>query len=142
MLYGSMVGDVKDASGAGVPGAEVVVTQQQTQLVRKTVADQNGRYSFATLTPGDYDVKISAPGFKTFSKQQVPVTLNSIARVDASLEVGAVNETVEVNAAAPPLQTDRADVSHEVDAATLENAPIPPGRNYQQLLRTVPGITG
>src|SRR5215469_15886222 len=86
VLYGSIVGEIKDASEAVVPGAVVVVTQVQTQLTRRTVTDTGGRYTFATLTPGDYDVKITASGFKTFAKTNVPVTLNSVTRVDALLE--------------------------------------------------------
>ena len=140
VLYGSMVGDVKDAGGGVVPGAEVAVTQEQTQLARKTVTDSSGRYTFATLTPGDYDIRIVAPGFKAFAKQHVPVTLNSVTRIDAALEVGAVTETVEVNAAAPPLQTDRADVRHDITAETLEKVPLPPGNNFESLFVTIPGV--
>ena len=107
---------------------------------RKAVTDSSGRYTFATLTPGDYDIRIVAPGFKAFAKQHVPVTLNSVTRIDAALEVGAVTETVEVNAAAPPLQTDRADVRHDITAETLEKVPLPPGNNFESLFVTIPGV--
>ena len=140
VLYGSMVGDVTDVSGATVPGAQVVATQEQTQLVRKAVTDPNGRYTLSTLTPGDYDIKITASGFKTFAKDHVPVTLNNITRVDASLQVGEVNQTVEVSGAAPPLQTDRADVRHDITSETIENVPLPPGNNFESLFGTIPGV--
>ena len=77
----------------------------------------SGHYTIATLPPGDYEIRISANGFKTFAKTHVPVTLNNLSRVDATLEVGEVNQTVEVTGAAPPLQTDRADVHHDITAA-------------------------
>ncbi|HKX00196.1 MAG TPA: TonB-dependent receptor [Bryobacteraceae bacterium] len=140
VLYGSLVGQVNDASGAAVPGALVVVTQEQTQLIRKVATDASGRYTLPTLTPGDYQIKITAPGFKTFAKENVGVTLNSITRVDASLQVGQVNQTVEVTGAAPPLQTDVADVHHDLTADTIRNVPLPPGNNFETLFGTIPGI--
>src|SRR6185437_9679358 len=140
VLYGSLAGNVKDASGAPIPGAVVAVTQEQTQLTRQGATDQSGQYSLTTLLPGTYDVKISAKGFKTFLKGNVPVVLNSVGRVDASLEVGDVSQTVEVNSAAQLLQTDRADVHHDLTAETIENAPLPPGNNFESLFGTIPGI--
>jgi Carboxypeptidase regulatory-like domain/TonB dependent receptor-like, beta-barrel len=140
VLYGSLVGNVKDASGAAVSGAAVTVTQVQTQLTRRAVTDPSGSYSLSTLPPGDYEVKISAQGFKTFAKAQVPVTLNSVSRVDASLQVGDVTQTVEVTAAGPLLQTDRSDVRHDITAETIRDVPLPPGNNFESLLGTVPGV--
>ncbi len=141
VLYGSLVGNVKDASGAVLPGAAVSVTQLQTQLTRTATTDQSGAYTLATLPPGEYTVKITANGFKTFAKQHVPVTLNTVNRVDAALEVGAVSETVEVTGAAPALQTDRADVHHDLTAETIENLPLPPGNNFESLFGALPGVS-
>src|SRR5579885_1198217 len=93
VLYGSMVGNVTDASGAAVPNATVEVTQMETQLTRKAVTDAGGQYTLSTLSPGSYNVKVTAAGFKTFDKTNVPVTLNNVSRVDASLQVGEVNQT-------------------------------------------------
>jgi hypothetical protein len=140
VLYGSLTGNVQDASGAAIPSAVVEVTQQQTKASRRTVADLNGQYVLSTLSPGDYDIRISAPGFKTFVKTQVPVTLNSVGRVNAALEVGAVNQTVEVSGSAALLQTDRTDVRHDITAETIRNVPLPPGNNFESLFATVPGI--
>ncbi|HZQ54831.1 MAG TPA: TonB-dependent receptor [Bryobacteraceae bacterium] len=140
VLYGSMVGNVTDASGAAVPNATVEVTQMETQLTRKAVTDAGGQYTLSTLSPGSYNVKVTAAGFKTFDKTNVPVTLNNVSRVDASLQVGEVNQTVEVTSAAPMLQTDRADVRHDITAETIQNVPLPPGNNFESLFKTVPGI--
>jgi hypothetical protein len=140
ILYGSLVGSVKDPSGAAVPGAAVTVTQVQTQLTRSVTADQSGDYTISTLSGGTYTVKVSAPGFKTYSQTGVNVTINSITRVDASLALGAVSQSVEVTAAAAVLQTERADVHHDLTAATIENVPLPAGNNFQQLFRAIPGF--
>ncbi len=140
VLYGSMVGNVKDASNAAIPGAVVEITQEQTQLTRRTVTDTSGHYTLSTLSPGDYAVKVSAPGFKTFARENIPVTLNTVTRVDAAMEVGEVTQTVEVTGAAPLLQTDRTDVRHDITAETIRNVPLPPGNNFESLFATVPGI--
>ena len=140
ILYGSLVGNVKDPSGAAVPGATVTVTQVQTGLTRSVVTDQSGSYSLSTISAGTYEVKIAAQGFKTFDKSGLPVAINTIVRVDATLEVGAVNETIEVTSTAPLMTTDRADVHHELTATTIENVPMPPGNNFEELFRAVPGF--
>lgn len=140
VLYGSLVGNVTDASGAAVPGATVTAVQTETGLTRSAVTDRAGSYTIATLSAGTYDVKISAPGFKTFEKTDVPVGINTVARVDASLQLGAVTQTVEVSAAAVALQTDRADVRHELTSTTIQNVPLAPGNNFEQLFRAVPGF--
>jgi hypothetical protein len=139
-LYGSLVGNVTDQSGAAVPGATVSVVQAETQLSRQVVTDSAGGYTLSTLAAGTYNVKISAAGFKTYEKAGVAITINTVARVDASLQVGAVNQTVEVSATAAALQTDRADVHHDLTATTIENVPVPPGNNFEQLFRAVPGF--
>jgi len=69
------------------------------------------------------------------------VAINTVNRVDATLEVGAVSQTVQVNASAAVLQTDRADVHHDISAQTLEQVPLPPGNNFQTLMRVIPGAT-
>ena len=140
VLYGSLVGSVKDPSGAAVPGATVTAIQTETQLTRSVTTDQAGDYTMSTLSAGTYTVKISAQGFRSTSQKGVAVSINTISRVDSTLELGAVTQTVEVSAAAAVLQTERPDVHHDLTAATIENVPMPPGNNFEQLFRTVPGV--
>ena len=139
-LYGSLVGNVTDPSGAAVPGATITVTQRQTQLTRTVTADPSGGYKVATLSAGTYDIKISASGFRTFEKTGVTVDINSVERVDAVLELGAMTQTVEVNATAHLLQTETPDVHHDLTATTIENVPMPPGNNFEELFRAMPGF--
>ncbi len=141
VLYGSMVGNVVDNNGAAVPSATVKITNKATNQSRDAVTNAEGAYNFSTVQTGFYDITVSKTGFKTFTRSNLEVTLNSITRSDIALEVGQVSETVSVTADAVLLQTDRAEVRSELTSQTLLNLPIPPGRNYQQLLRALPGIT-
>ncbi|HET8548426.1 MAG TPA: carboxypeptidase-like regulatory domain-containing protein, partial [Bryobacteraceae bacterium] len=141
VLYGSIVGHVEDQSGAGVPRATVTATNTQTGLTRETQADQLGNYEVPNLLGGTYQLRITAAGFQTFVASDVSVTINTVTRVDARLQVGAVTEAVTVSAAALALQTDRAEVRQEVTTQQLVNLPVASGRNYQQIFRVLPGFS-
>jgi hypothetical protein len=141
VLYGSLVGRVEDPSGAVLPGARVTVTNKATGQQRETVADSNGAYAFRDLQVGVYDLTITQSGFKSFTKSNVTVSLNSIVREDIQLTVGGTSETVTITAGAAALQTDRADVSNQLDKAQITNLPIGAGRNFQQLYKLIPGAS-
>ncbi len=141
VLYGSIVGNVTDSAGAAVAGASVTITHKETGQSRESVTNANGSYDFTTVLAGTYSVKISKSGFKTSTKDDVAVTLNTVTRADISVEVGQVSETIVITAEAAQLKSDRADVSAELTSRPLQNLPVPLGRNYQNLFRTLPGIT-
>jgi Cna protein B-type domain./TonB-dependent Receptor Plug Domain. len=140
VLYGSIVGNVNDPSHAPIPGATVTITQRETGQVRQGTTNETGAFSFPTVASGTYDVKVTKEGFQT-AASNVIVTINSVSRADIDMHVGQLSETISVSAAAAELQTDRAEVRTEVNTKTLRDLPVPPGRNYQQLFRTVPGFT-
>lgn len=140
-LYGSLVGNVRDASDAAVADAKVTIINKQTNQVREGFTNPFGAYNFPTIASGLYDVRVEKEGFQTFTRRDVMVSINSIVRVDAVLQLGSVTEVVSITAEAPPLQTDRAEVRAEMTSTTLVNIPVPPGRNYQQLFRMLPGFT-
>jgi Carboxypeptidase regulatory-like domain/TonB dependent receptor/TonB-dependent Receptor Plug Domain len=140
-LYGSIVGNVTDNSNAVVSGATVKITNKGTNQVRESITNESGGFNFTAVQTGTWEVSVTKQGFKTVTNANVIVTLNSITRADMNLEVGQVVDTVNVTADAGLLQTDRSEVRAELTSSTLQNLPIPPGRNYQQLLRTLPGIT-
>ncbi|MGH9675209.1 MAG: TonB-dependent receptor domain-containing protein [Bryobacteraceae bacterium] len=141
VLYGWIVGNVKDKSGAAVPEAAVSVKEGATGLERQTRTNESGQFQFPTVPGGVYTITISRTGFTTFSTKDVNVSPNSIARVDATLEVGAVSESIRVEAAPPALQTDRAEVRTEISSRQFSNAPLPPGRNYSHMFKILPGFT-
>jgi hypothetical protein len=141
ILYGSIVGEIKDQSEAAVPGAKVTVTNRQTNESRETEASPDGTFAFPTLQSGVYDVRVSRQGFQTYTRQDVAVTINSTVRVNVSLQVGAVSESINVSGSAAALQTDRTEVRGEITNKTLVDIPIPGARNYQYMLVNIPGIT-
>jgi hypothetical protein len=141
VLYGSIVGNVTDDTRGAVPGATVTITNTETGASRDAVSDAAGRYNFPAVQPGTYQVTVKVDGFRTFTRQDVGVTLNSVARVDVALQVGQLNESVTVSAERPLLQTDRAEVRSELKATELVNLPVSLNRNYQYLFRVLPGFT-
>ena len=141
VLYGSMVGNVTDPSGAAIPGASVTITNQETNFSREGTTNAEGIYSFPGIPGGKYLIKVVNPGFVEYQKKDIEVATNSTVRVNVPLQLGQIQQTVEVTAQSGPLlQTDRADVRLEVNSKKLESLPIPMGRNYQGLFRTLPGF--
>lgn len=141
VLYGSLVGNATDANGAVVPGAAVVATNQRTGVSVTGRTDAAGTYQFVTLQPGTYALKVTMSGFKTTERRDIVVEANNTTRTNVMLEVGDLQQSVTITGEAPALQTDRADVHQDVTTMELENLPVPIGRNYQQLYRTMPGFS-
>lgn len=141
VLYGSIVGTVEDPTGAVVPGANVAVTNTETGATREVKADEQGRYNVVSLLAGNYNVAISAAGFRTLTRTGVSVTINSVTRVEARLEVGQISDKVTVSATAATLQTDRSDTRAEISSKSVVELPLPSYRNYQSMLNLVPGAT-
>ncbi len=141
VLYGSLVGNITDQNEGAVPAGVVTATDQGTGLSRSVTTDDTGTYQFVNLPPGTYTLKIAKPGFKTFERRDVPVEANNITRNNVQLEVGSVEQSVTVTGEAAVLQTDRAEVHEDVSTTELQNLPVPLGRNYQQIYRTLPGFS-
>jgi Carboxypeptidase regulatory-like domain/TonB dependent receptor-like, beta-barrel len=140
-LYGSIVGRLTDSTDAGVPGAAVTATHTETSQARTATTSENGVYSFPALPSGTYTVSIAISGFQPVTRRNVNVTISTAVRVDVRLQVNAVSETVDVSAQTVTLQTDRAEVRSELNTRALEELPVPPNRNYQNLFVTIPGFT-
>lgn len=119
ILYGGLVGNVTDSSSAAVPNAKVTIVHVATGTTRETATNEMGTYRFPTIAPGTYELTVQANGFRTFSRTGIEVAVNNLTRVEARLEVGDVTERMTVEASAAALQTDRAEVRHEVAKETL-----------------------
>jgi hypothetical protein len=141
VLYGSIVGGVTDSQGAVVPGATVTITSKETNLTRETTTNAEGTYTLANVLPGTYDVKIALEGFRESLRQNVPVTIGQVSRVDVVLEIGALTETVTVESKSELLQTDTADVHTELKSTEITAMPLNQFRNYQALINLVPGAS-
>ena len=141
VLYGSILGDVKDSSGAAMPGATVLVTNNRTGLKREAVTDGVGHFNLADLPAGVYSFKATQQGFKTFEQtaghghhQQRHARRRRRSR-------SARWATPSPSRAEPPkLQTETAEVHANLLGAELTNLPVPLGRNYQQVYRMLPGF--
>ena len=138
-LYGSVVGNVKDAQGGIVPGGTVTLVNTGTNLKRETTTDAQGAFNFVNVLAGKYDVRVALQGFREAVRSGVPVSNGEISRVDISLEIGAMSETVTVKSEAELLQTDKADVKTDLKADEIVNLPLNQFRNYQALVVLVPG---
>jgi hypothetical protein len=141
LLQGAIGGNVTDSSHAAVSGAQVVAADQATGFSRQTVTNSTGAFNMPVLPPGTYDVTVRSAGFQTYTRTGVVVTAETVSRVDAVLEVGAVTETVSVTASSATLQTDRADVRSELGSNLLASLPVPIGRNYQMVFTNIPGVS-
>src|SRR3954465_10851419 len=94
VLYGPLVGNVTDPSQGAVANASVTLSSRETGLTKDTKSDDRGVYEFNNIQAGTYSVKITAPGFNTFEASNIPVSVNTVSRVDAQLKLGAVTETI------------------------------------------------
>ncbi|MBI3683429.1 MAG: TonB-dependent receptor [Acidobacteria bacterium] len=138
-VKGTLLGTVTDSTAAVVPGAKVSITEVNTGIGRAVEANQNGYYVFANLESGVYRVQVEHTGFKTAVRDRVEVLVNTTIRVDVELQPGTVSETVDVQAEAAVLQTDRSDTGRKIETRQLSDMPLPYNRNFQGLLNLVPG---
>ena len=142
VLYGALTGTLTDRSGAVVPNTEVVITNESTGAVRTANADQQGDYSFKNVLPGPYTVSVTPKGnFARFTQKSVQVDTNRTMRVDVILQVGNVSQEITVDAAPPVLQTETAEVNHQISETQLTQLPITStqGRQYQAMYTIIPG---
>ncbi len=139
-VYGEIFGTVRDASGAAIPGGEVTITDVGKATVFTTLTNDSGNYSKTRLIPGKYQVKVSLSGFKSFIQDDVIVTADAGTRVDATLEVGALTESITVSAETPMLKSDRADVSTLLNSKAVSELPLL-NRNFSELQLLTPGTS-
>ena len=135
----SLTGIVSDQSGATVPGATVTATNQATNVAYAGVSNEAGNYTLTTLPVGIYVVKAEVSGFKTATTKPIQVEAKQIVRLDFKLELGAIEELVEVTGTSPVLQTESATVGEVISGTTLNALPLN-GRNTGQLSLLLPGV--
>ncbi|MGH9534810.1 MAG: carboxypeptidase regulatory-like domain-containing protein [Terriglobales bacterium] len=139
IVTGTIRGRVTDASGAAIPGAAVKVVNLQTGFTRSVPTNAHGEYAVLALPPGQYDVTVTKPGFKTFTQNKVNLTVGQTFVANAALSVGSVSQTVEVNASAVQINTTNAQLGTTVDTQQIEQLPLI-GRNWFQLQLLQPGV--
>lgn len=135
---GSILGVVVDPSGSALVGAQITVTNMQTNFPRTTVTNGTGEYVVSNLPIGTYSVTAEMTGFRTNIESPIELTLKARVRVDLKMQTGVVNQSVEVTSSAPLLKTDTAEVSTLISRKELEALPSL-DRNFLSLQVLTPG---
>jgi len=139
-LYtGSIAGTVTDPTGAVIPSARVIATDQDKGFSFTAVADDSGRYLLRPIPPGSYSVSVEAPNFQNQRKEGIKVDVNQNASVDFSMKVGAAGQVVDVEAGGAELQTQDAVTGQVVDRNLINNLPLI-NRSVLDLAYLAPGI--
>lgn len=134
----SLTGIVTDQSGAPVPGATVTATTQETNVAYTGVSNAAGNYTLTSLPLGTYVIKAELAGFKTTVTNPIQVEAKQIVRLDFKLDLGKIEESIEVPARTPILQTESATVGTVISGTTVSSLPLN-GRNTGQLSLLLPG---
>lgn len=135
-----LVGTIREASGAIVPGVTITATNLDTGLTRMAVTNDQGDYVLPTLPVGRYEVAAELSGFKRVVQSPVPLDVDQTARVDLLLELGAITETVEVTGGAPLVNSETSSIGQVIGEEQVRGLPLN-GRNFIQLGLLVPGTT-
>ncbi|MGI4757758.1 MAG: carboxypeptidase regulatory-like domain-containing protein [Janthinobacterium lividum] len=138
---GAIRGTVTDAQGSVIAGATVTVTSKATAKVQTVRTGRDGQYSVGLLPPEVYTLSVTAEGFKTEAPPAVTVLVTETARADAKMVPGSAGETVEVSAAAPPMQVENATLGTVVEGSTIRELPTT-NRNFTQILTISAGVAG
>ena len=137
----SILGNVQDSSGAGVPKASVSVRNEGTNFTRTMETDENGDYRVSGLEAGFYRVTVTAPGFKTFEQTRIDVVSNQNKRVDVRLEVGEVSTTVTVEGGLAQIETESAALSNVKTARDFGQLPLSTmGRGWANITNVTAGV--
>ena len=136
---GTILGTLRDTSGASIPGAKVAIRNNATGIVTTITTNQSGLYRVPNLTPGTYQLTASATGFATTIEDNVIVDVGSELAVNLQLRVGAVTEKVQVTSEAPEVSTTNSTISAVVNENTVRELPLN-ARDWTALANLEPGV--
>jgi hypothetical protein len=137
---GEITGQIVDSTGAVIAGATISITNVSTNATRNAVSTDAGVYTFPSLPPGTYNMRVEKAGFKTATTNQIEVQVQQTVRMDFNLSVGQVSESVEVSAQASQLQAENSTVGTVIENKRIVELPLN-GRNYLQLVALSPNVT-
>lgn len=136
---GAISGTVSDPTGGVLPGVAVTITNQETNVSQDVVTDDKGFYQVRYLNSGTYTVTAKVSGFRTVLRKNVEVRVGDVVPVDVTLETGGIEETVEVIAETPLLNTSSGVSGQVIDSNQIQQLPLGDGTAYM-LTRLAPGI--
>jgi outer membrane receptor protein involved in Fe transport len=134
----TVVGNVTDATGAGIPNAAVAVRNQNTGEERNTTTDASGAFIVPSLTVGTYRVEVKSSGMQTVVANDLVLDVGSTVRQDFALKVASTTETVEITAAAPVINQSPVSIGTVVNQRTVQEIPLN-GRHFVDLALLIPG---
>ena len=137
----SITGTITDSSGAVVPGSQITVTSVDTGAERSVSSDATGNYLFPSLLAANYRLRVESDGFRAIERRDIRLEVNQTIRIDFTLEVGQVAETIEVRGAPPPLDSDTSAIGQVIESRAVEDLPLN-GRSFVQLAILAPGVVG
>ena len=135
----AILGSITDSAGGAIANATVTVVQPATGLSHTVTSGGNGGYEVRYLVPGEYVVEVKAPGFSAQRHGGISLQLSQQAKIDFTLQVGGVQQIVDVKSAAPLLQTENAVLGGVVGPERIENLPLN-GRKFDDLAILTPGV--
>ncbi|HJZ69761.1 MAG TPA: TonB-dependent receptor [Blastocatellia bacterium] len=135
----TITGEVKDASGAVVPKAQITLTNVEKNLSLKSETNEQGLYTVPSLKPGPYSMTVEKSGFKKFVRSGITLQVNQVARIDVSLQIGELTSVVEITEAAALLETETSSRGSVIDQKKIVDLPLN-GRDYNQLALLSPGV--
>jgi hypothetical protein len=136
---GALTGTVSDSSRAVLPGVEVKLTNTANGESRSVVSNETGSYIFPLLAPSSYRLEAALPGFKTAVRSDVRITVTETARLDVQLELGALTETVNVEATPQMVQQETSALGRVVNEVVVSSLPLST-RNFTQILGLSTGV--
>jgi hypothetical protein len=136
---GTITGEVKDSTGAVIPGVVVTVVNKATNATRTTTTNTVGLFDFPALPPGGYSVKSEIEGFKTVTRD-LELQVQATVRVDFAMELGAISEQATVTGVSPLVETTNATVGTVIENRRIVELPLN-GRNYLQLVALSPNVS-
>src|SRR5687768_702114 len=139
LVGGAIHGTVKDAQGAVLPGAAIVVRNVATGVTHEQTTDPSGHYQVLALPPGEYDVSVSIAGFRSVAHRGIRLTVGQTAVIDTTLELGVISETIEVRGDAVTVNLASGAVAGLVGEREIRDLPLN-GRSFQQLALMQPGV--
>src|SRR6266545_6632377 len=137
---GEISGVISDSNGSVVAGVRITLTNSATNAVREVQSNDSGLYAIPALPPGIYTLKVEKTGFRAVERRNIEVLVGSANRIDVTLEVGEVANTVEITGGAPVLQSENASIGTVIENRSIVELPLN-GRNYLQLTSLIPGAT-
>src|SRR5438309_9904475 len=133
-------GVIHDPTGAVIPGVMVTVTNPATNFSRSAISNEAGVYNFPVLQPGKYNIKVELPGFRTITQNDVELQVQQSARIDFTMQVGEVSQTVQVEGTAAIIATENATVGTVIENRRIIEMPLN-GRNFLQLVALSPNVS-